>query len=74
MSDKPDKPDKGKQPSKEQARDKWAADLAKSGGLEIKGSPQEQPTEASSSSKNASVKPMVQPLYVTVSLLVTLSY
>ncbi|KAF5701063.1 hypothetical protein FGLOB1_10405 [Fusarium globosum] len=56
-----DKPDKGKQPSKEQARDKWAADLAKSGGLEIKGPSQEQLVEASSSSKNASVKPMGQP-------------
>ncbi|CVL10827.1 hypothetical protein FPRO06_08090 [Fusarium proliferatum] len=56
-----DKPDKGKQPSKEQARDKWAADLAKSGGLEFKGSSQEQPVEASSSSKKASVKPMGQP-------------
>lgn len=69
-----DKPDKGKQPSKEQARDKWAADLAESGGLEIKNSNQEQPVEASSSSKNASVKPMGQPLYVSVSHLVELSY
>ncbi|KAI1025780.1 hypothetical protein LB503_006643 [Fusarium chuoi] len=60
-----DKPDKGRQPSKEQARDKWAADLAKSGGLEIKGASQEQPVEASSSSKNASVKPMVQPFPAT---------
>ncbi|KAF4441627.1 hypothetical protein FACUT_2570 [Fusarium acutatum] len=56
------KPDKGKQPSREEARDKWAVDLAKSGGLETEGLSKEQPVEAGSSSKNASVPPVGQPL------------
>ncbi|KAF4501613.1 hypothetical protein FAGAP_2177 [Fusarium agapanthi] len=57
-----DKPDKGKQPSREEARDKWAKDLVKSGGLELKDSSKDQPVEAGSSSKNASVPPVGQPL------------
>ncbi|KAF5724147.1 hypothetical protein FMUND_1131 [Fusarium mundagurra] len=57
-----DKSDKGKQPAREKSRDKWAMDLAKSGGLEIKGSSMEQPVEAGSSSKNASFAPIGQPL------------
>ncbi|KAF5583207.1 hypothetical protein FPANT_8239 [Fusarium pseudoanthophilum] len=56
-----DKSDKGKQPAREKSQDKWAMDLAKSGGLEIKGSSMEQPVEAGSSS-NASLVPMGQPL------------
>ncbi|KAG5807130.1 hypothetical protein H9Q74_000379 [Fusarium xylarioides] len=57
-----DKSDKGKQPARVKSRDKWAMDLAKSGGLEVKGSSQEQPFEAGSSSKNVSLAPVGQPL------------
>ncbi|KAF5573002.1 hypothetical protein FPCIR_14128, partial [Fusarium pseudocircinatum] len=57
-----DKSDKGKQPAREKSQDKWAVDLVKSGGLEIKGPSMEQPVEAGSSSKNASLAPIGQPL------------
>ncbi|KAF5988762.1 hypothetical protein FCOIX_299 [Fusarium coicis] len=57
-----DKSDKGKQPAREISQDKWAMDLAKSGGLEINGSSMEQPVEAGSSSKYASLAPVGQPL------------
>ncbi|PNP75273.1 hypothetical protein FNYG_11416 [Fusarium nygamai] len=56
-----DKSDKGKQPAREEALGKWAMDLAKSGGLEMKDSSMEQPVEAGSSSKNASLAPVCQP-------------
>ncbi|KAK2673138.1 hypothetical protein RAB80_010681 [Fusarium oxysporum f. sp. vasinfectum] len=56
--------DNGKQPSKrESRRDKWAMNLAKSDRLEIKGPSEEQLVEANSSSKNASLTVMGQPLY-----------
>jgi hypothetical protein len=69
-----DKSDKGKQPAREISQDKWAMDLAESGGLEINGSSMEQPVEAGSSSKYASLAPVGQPLYVSVSPLVVFSY
>ncbi|KAF5564456.1 hypothetical protein FNAPI_2164 [Fusarium napiforme] len=58
-----DKSDKGKLPTREKSQDKWAMDLAKPGGLEIKGSSMEQPVEAGSSSNNASLAPVGQPLF-----------
>ncbi|EXM23501.1 hypothetical protein V3481_011678 [Fusarium oxysporum f. sp. vasinfectum] len=67
--------DNGKQPSKrESRRDKWAMNLAKSDRLEIKGPSEEQLVEANSSSKNASLTVMGQPLYVSVSSLVLFAY
>ncbi|KAF5619472.1 hypothetical protein F52700_11755 [Fusarium sp. NRRL 52700] len=56
-----DKPNKGKQPARKDARDKWAMDLAKAGGLETGASSKEQPVKASSSSKSASVTPVGRP-------------
>ncbi|KAL5587824.1 hypothetical protein FOVSG1_012960 [Fusarium oxysporum f. sp. vasinfectum] len=55
--------DSGKQPSKRESRwDKWAMNLVKSDRLEIKGPSEEQLVEAKSSSKNASLTVMGQPL------------
>ncbi|KAM5373978.1 hypothetical protein ACJA88_008140 [Fusarium oxysporum] len=55
--------DNGKQSSqRESRRDKWAMNLVKSDRLEIKGPSEEQLVEANSSSKNASLTVMGQPL------------
>lgn len=48
--------------------------LVKSDRLEIKGPSEEQLVEANSSSKNASLTVMGQPLYVSISSLVLFSY
>ncbi|KAF5685792.1 hypothetical protein FCIRC_3281 [Fusarium circinatum] len=57
-----DKSGKCKQPSREEAQDKWEKHPVNSGGLESKASSKEQPVEAGSSSKNASVPSVGQPL------------